>query len=273
MTDHHSTIAVRAREEPTKSWSHRLDAFADWTATRSFGWRIAGVLGGTLYFALGFAAVAAITRSLEVHTLRTRWDDAIPFLPWTIYLYTWVYTSAFYPVFVIRSPRLYWRMVAAYVVLVTVSLGCFLLFPVTSVGLRPPVAALDDQTFTGWGVRLTYFIDPPVNLFPSLHMGFAALAVLASRAASRTLGACAVPIAACIAVSICTTKQHFLADGAAAIGLAAAIWWFMARGLRVDPQESRSYGARGVLWYPVFQGFFYAAFYVAFRTGLRPWAS
>ena len=67
---------------------------------RALGGRVllAGLIA--LYFAVGFQIVGMFARKGQLHTLRTSLDDAIPFVPLTIYLYAWVYTSAFYPVFV-----------------------------------------------------------------------------------------------------------------------------------------------------------------------------
>ena len=239
---------------------------------RALGGRVllAGLIA--LYFAVGFQIVGMFARKGQLHTLRTSLDDAIPFVPLTIYLYAWVYTSAFYPVFVIRSPKLFQRVVLAYVWTLTAAYVCFIAYPVTSTGLRADVSSLDESTFHGWGLRLTYLLDPPVNLFPSLHLAIAIIVVLAAWKASRQLGLLAMPIAAAVAISIFTTKQHFLADGAGAIVLAGVVWWFTLRRARPEAEGNPSYGLTGAALYFVFHGCVYGAMYLLFRAGFRPWA-
>ena len=83
----------------------------------------------------------------------------------------------------------------------------------------------------------------------------------------------AAPIALAIAVSICTTKQHFVVDGLGAIVLASVVWWFTLRGAREEEEEAPpSFGMKGALLYLAFHVLFYGSFYVAFRLGVRPWS-
>jgi hypothetical protein len=232
--------------------------------------RVFAALGVALYFGVGFNVVAMLTGSSAAHTLQTSFDDAIPLIPWTVYLYSWVFTSAFYPAFVIRSPSLFRRVVMAYMVTLTLAYVCYAIFPVTSTGLRADPTTLNDRVFDGWALRLIYFLDPPYNLCPSLHLAIGVIAALSAGTASRRLGWLAAPIALSIAISICTTKQHFIADGIGGVLVAGVAWWFTLRGVRVEEKES-NFGLRGALLYVVFHCLFYGSFYVAFRLGLRPW--
>lgn len=224
------------------------------------------------YFILGYHGVAALTRGAHAHSLRTPLDDAIPFVPWTALIYHWVYTAALYPLFVVRSDALFRRVVRANLAVLTVSFAVFLLYPVSATDLRAPIAVLDDRRFTDWAVRLLYAADPPVNLFPSLHLSVAAISALSAWEAAPILGACAVPVVAGIAVSICTTKQHFVADGVAGLLLASAVYLLVLRpGGPADPSANRrDWGAKGALLYLAFHGLFYGVFFVAFLLGWRP---
>jgi hypothetical protein len=235
--------------------------------------RVVIFLAGFAYFAGGVAAVASVSRQMQVHTLGTRLDAAIPFIPWTVYLYSWSYTFAVYPLFVVRCWRLFRRVTAAYLATVTAAFACFLAFPVTSIGLRGDVGRLDDRSFTDWAMRVTYAIDPPFNLFPSMHLSLAIVTAMSAFTASRRLGLAAAPVALAIAVTICTTKQHFVADGAAALVLGAVVYRFVLAPYEAErvPEPERSFGWKGAALYLAFHLAFYLSGYTLFRLGWRPW--
>jgi len=204
--------------------------------------------------------------------LRTPLDDAIPFWPWSVYLYSWVYTSMLYPLFIIRCPALFLRTALAYALVLAVCLAAFALFPVTSLALRPDPATLDVTTFHGWGTRLTYFVDPPTNLFPSQHLAIAVIATLAAWKTRPLWGALALPIAVGVGVSICTMKQHYVVDGVAAVALAVAVWAAVLRPFRPPATTGRVASSwRGPAAYFAFHGLVYLALYVTYRAGWRPW--
>jgi membrane-associated phospholipid phosphatase len=224
----------------------------------------------TGYRLIGFAVEPGDARELRLAI-----DDAIPFWSWSVYLYSWVYTSMLYPAFVVRSPRLFRRIVVAYAVVIVVSLLCFAFLPVSAVRFRPDVSSLDTTAFHEWAVRLTYFVDPPYNLFPSLHLSIATLAALSAWTARRLFGALAFPIVAGIAVSICTMKQHYVVDGVAALVLATATWALVVRPFRGERPAAgdAAYSWRGPLVYLGFHALVYLGFYVAFRLGFTPWTT
>lgn len=208
----------------------------------------------------------------QAATLWTSLDRAIPFVPWTVYLYSWVYTSMLYPVFVIRCPALFDRILRAYVFVLGLSLLFFAFFPVSSLELRPDVADLDPTVFHEWGVLLTFHVDPPTNLFPSQHLSVAALSMLCAWQGRRLWGLIALPVVVGVAVSILTMKQHFVADGVAGLVLAFAAWFLFIRGYDRDaqPREAVASSWRGPLAYFAFHALVYAAFFVAFLAGLQP---
>jgi len=223
--------------------------------------------------AVGYHLVGLSTDTSQAHSLRLAIDDRIPFLPWTVYLYSWVYTAMLYPLFVVRCSGLFRRTVEAYAITIAVSLAVFAAFPVTSVGFRPDPATLDQSVFHNWGVALTFFVDPPTNLFPSLHLSIATLAALIAWRARPLYGWCAAPMVLAVAVSITTMKQHFVLDGVAAVALATLA--FRARIASFDETRDATgplaYAWRGPIGYLLFHGLVYLSLYVAFRAGFRPW--
>jgi hypothetical protein len=202
-------------------------------------------------------------------SLATPLDGAIPFIPETVYLYGLVYGAALYPLFVVRSRALLRRTALAYVVVIAVSLACFVVFPVTCAALRPPLAEVDPGTLHGWGLRLIYRLDPPANLFPSLHVGLAAIGAAAAWRACPRHALLAVGIVAGTVLSVCTVKQHFVADAVAALALVALVDQRLLRTFRPPDDEPLAYGWRGPAGYVVLQLGLYGALALAFAAGVR----
>jgi membrane-associated phospholipid phosphatase len=228
-------------------------------------------------FVLGLASVGYFAIGHVSHgttrTLRTPLDDAIPFVPACMWLYAWVYTAMFYPAFVVRCPFLFRRGVAAYLVVLAVSMASWVVLPVTSAPLRADLSGLDLGWFHNWGMRLNYTLDPPFNCFPSLHMSIAVLAALIAGRARRTWGLVAIPPALGIAVAILTVKQHWVADGVAGALLGWATWWWVVRPARTDgrSEDDLAFDARGPALYLAFHCAVYLALYSAYMAGVRPW--
>lgn len=228
-----------------------------------------------LLWVVGYYAIALTTDPRMARSLGTPLDAAIPFVPVTIYLYSWVYTAMLYPLFTVRSIRLFRRVALAYALVIAVSLLSFRLFPVTSLGFRPDPRWLQDHNFHEWGVRLNFFLDPPFNLFPSLHLSIATLVALTAWKARRAYGVLAVLLASGIALAVLTLKQHYLADAVAGIALGSAIYAVLVRPVRVgNPQMGEvAYGWRGPGGYLGFHLLVLFALYILYRAGVRPWQS
>jgi len=132
----------------------------------------------------------------------------------------------------------------------------------------------DHPGFAGWRLRLLYFLDPPLNLFPSLHLALAFLAALAAVRVRSLLGVVAVIWTLCIAVSVCTTKQHFAVDAAAGLALAALVHRALVANprARVVPADA-TFGARGIALFAGLVALFYACLYAAYLVGFEPWSA
>ncbi len=214
------------------------------------------------YFGAGRAIDPARARELA-----TPLDAMIPFVPWTIHVYLWIFPASFLPAFIVRSRRLYRRVLAAYAIAIAVSVIVFAAWPVTSAALRADPAKLDPARFTDWCLRTVYRLDTPLNLFPSLHLSIAALAAGALWKARRAYGAVALVAVGAISVSICTVKQHFVLDGIGGLVLGAAIYAAILRPFRPNPAEGRlDYAWPGVLFYLAFQGLMYVVFLALFLS-------
>lgn len=231
------------------------------------------VLGLLLLTGIGYYLIGLSTDLSRARELRTPLDDAIPFVPQSEFLYFAVYTMMLYPAFVVRDLPLFRRVTLAYLVVIVVSLACFALFPVHAVGLRADPARLDPRVFWEWGVRTHYHLDPPTNMFPSLHLSIAVLAGLSGWSARPAFGWSAAPLVAGIAVAICTVKQHFVLDGVAGFLLGAAAW---ATLVRRCPETALPEAARARTWagpaaFLAFTLAVYGAMVVAWLLGWQPW--
>ena len=74
--------------------------------------RLGRVFVVLLYFQLGMHGIGAISAG-RAHSLATALDDAIPFVPWTVYPYSAAYAFVLLPLFVVRCPRLFARTLRA----------------------------------------------------------------------------------------------------------------------------------------------------------------
>jgi len=223
-------------------------------------------IGAVAVFLIGYFAVGHNIDPTRARDLATSLDARIPFIARSVWVYLWVFPASLLPLFLVRCPRLFRRTIVAYGVVIAVSLIVFATFPVTSIGLRADRAALDVTRFSPWAVAVLYCIDPPYNLFPSLHLSIAALAALSAWKARRVYGAAAFLGVALIGVSICTVKQHFVVDGLGGLALAVVVYAFVLLPYAPPRGADPAYGWRGPAAYAALLAVVYAGFYAAFRA-------
>jgi len=196
-------------------------------ASNAYKWTIGGALAGLqslVYFGIGHLH---LNRSTEL--LRTRLDDAIPFWPWTSWCYLPFYAGVFIiAVAGIRRRVLFNRAVMAVVTVMTIgALGhIFIGAEYPRPVLHPPFADIS-ATF----LAFVQSIDPPGNVFPSLHVAHTTMLALILIKDRPRLGGVALAMATALALSTLTTKQHFLADVVSGYALAFFGRWFALRNL------------------------------------------
>ncbi|HVY40304.1 MAG TPA: phosphatase PAP2 family protein [Polyangia bacterium] len=185
-------------------------------ASARYRWTIGlglAAIQSAVYFGIGHAH---LSRSTEI--LRTRLDDAIPFWPWTAWCYLPFYAGTFLiAVGGFRRRVLFNRSAAAVILVMLIgALGhLFVGAEYPRPVLMPPYPNLS-YAFMAW----VQHVDPPGNVFPSLHVAHTTmLALLLIRDRPR-LGRVALVMATMLAASTLTTKQHFLADVVAGYVLA-----------------------------------------------------
>ncbi len=221
----------------------------------------------------GYYTIAHFLDPARARSLATPLDDWIPFSAVFTWGYTICYTSLLIPVFTTRCQRLFRRVCVAYLLVVVVCLICYAVYPVTAQGLRPDLSGAEYEWFHVWGLRLNYHLDPPLNLFPSLHVGVAFVAAGCAWKTKRSYGYLAIGIAVLVSASVCLVKQHFVLDVVSSAALAGAAYALVLRPYdRGDaPEEAVAHGWRGPMAYAVFHSSVLLVLYICFKAGLKPW--
>ena len=151
----------------------------------------------------------------------TALDQAIPFWPWTVVPY-FVLIGGMYLPALLRERAFFWRVMMALTVGVLINYTIFALWPTTFI--RPP-APTGTAFYDAWYRWLTT-IDTPANCFPSGHITAPALGCWALARENSRFRWLILIIFIPFALTILTTKQHYVWDlfgglATAAIGIYA----------------------------------------------------
>lgn len=218
-------------------------------------------------FGIVYFGVAAWLPEGTGRSLATPIDAWIPFVPAAVLVYVSVYVGALLPMFSVQSDALFMRVVWAYCGVIAICAACFVCFPVSAVTLRPELTPLPDPSFIDWGIRVLYELDPPVNLFPSLHVALATCAAVASWMSSRSYGVYVGCWVFAVSAATCLTKQHFVVDVAAGIGLGALALLGATRSLAPLDAENGGLSDLTALTWPIsLYAVFVAVFFVMFNS-------
>jgi len=228
--------------------------------------RVVLTVGLVIFFIAGYFGIGLSRNSIQARELNTLLDEQVPFIARSVWIYLLIFPAALLPLFVVRCPRLFRRTALAYTAAIAVSLICFTVFPVTSVRLRVAAAMLDLRQPSHWAVATLYSIDPPYNLFPSLHLSIAALAAFSVWKAARLYGTVALVCLAFVGASVCTVKQHVVLDAVGGIALGALVSVLVLRSYRPDAGVTPAYSWRGPTLYLAFLVLVYSGFYLLYLT-------
>lgn len=197
-------------------------------------------------------------------------DRATPLSPDWMLVYAAVFLSAFVPVATVKSILVFRRTALSILSVQLTSYLCFLLIPV-KVTMRP--THVDISSFTSWGLRFAYWIDPVSNCFPSLHVSLAFLAAFCAHKVDRLIGSLAITGAALIAASTMFVKQHYFVDVIGGIAIASLSYrlWVHPLNLQHTPTQELRYPRAYSLLLLFAHGLLVLGFYVGFRSGWQPW--
>ena len=160
------------------------------------------------------------------HDMTTRWDEMIPVIPSTTFVY-----YVFFPYLVVNiiiiarmDKDMLYRYVITDLIGKTVCLICFLSIPTTNI--RPEITGKDISSTL---LRYLYVTDAANNLFPSIHCldsWISSLAIRHTKGMPKSYKVVSTIIAAAICLSTLTTKQHVIADLISGIALAEVSFFF-----------------------------------------------
>jgi membrane-associated phospholipid phosphatase len=202
------TAAARALASTAPGWRFEAYKWATGIAV--------GVAASVLYFLNGWAHRARSTTLLD-----TAFDRAVPFNIHAVWFYLPLYVGVFLiGIATTRDRQLYNRALLG--VLATAAVGAVGHWLVPAAYPRPlvqPPYANLSAAFLGW----VQSIDPPGNVFPSLHVAFATGLALILRAHRPPVGTLLLVMTGLLSLSTLITKQHFIADVLAGLLLGAGM--------------------------------------------------
>lgn len=217
------------------------------------------------YNCLVYFCTGALAKSRTLHRLDTVLDQKIPLVDWTILIYLgcYVFWMINYTLIYRESRERAYRFFIGDFLSRTVCLIFFLIYPTTLT--RPEI--------TGSGMccdllRLLYWIDAPVNLFPSIHCLVSwncYLGLKGSKTVPDWYRRVSAVLAFSVFVSTLTTKQHVIIDVAGGVLLSEITcrlamkteWWhyvergFDKAGNRIFPGGETVDGEEGASFHRV----------------------
>jgi len=207
---------------------------------RAAMWFITGFIALSGY---GLAKLEPFATPVELSLLAI--DDAIPFLPWTIWLYGTVTWASFVAWMQVPDRTSIARLFFTLVTAAAVCWCFFLLWPTTYPRELFPLPAVDTATVREFAdLRAA---DSPTNCFPSMHVALAWGLALTWAGYLKRWWSRPLPIVWAVVVSACTltTKQHYFIDVPAGFVGGGGAWAVVHRLVRADAPLSRLWAVPG----------------------------
>lgn len=192
-----------------------------------YAWKILVMLLTVGWVTLLYMPMAALTEG-RTYDLTTAVDEAIPFIPWTWWIYFPGYLfGLLFGVLAIRDDGVFYRSVAAIILAQMFNSAFYLVLPSTF----PRPLDWHGTGLTAEAIYWFWTIDPPNNTFPSSHVAIAAIAALGLWRERNPLRWVPTLTALGIVITVHTTKQHYWIDTVAGLAMAffccfiVFTWW------------------------------------------------
>lgn len=150
-------------------------------------------------------------------------DRAMPFWPWTVWIYFTEYAFFVYAYFFMKDLRLVTRYYYAYMLILLASVAVFMIYPVGFPRNDFPVTG-DSLSELALNFLRTY-MDAPNNCLPSLHVSSCYISSLCFWQESKPKAIFLCFWSTLVAFSTMTTKQHYFLDVWTAMLLTAFSYW------------------------------------------------
>lgn len=190
----------------------------------------ATLMHGVVYFLANHYPIGT-PRQLELTTL----DLAVPFWPWTVFLYLSDYLLIFVAFQGCRTRASADRFLVTELVVIGVATLTHWAFPVAFPRELFPLPA-DLSPAPARAMELLRSFDAATSCLPSLHVAGAVLAPLLISQEQPRAFPWLLLWSAVVALATMTTKQHYLVDVLAGVAL-AVVAWLVANRLRPSPHR------------------------------------
>lgn len=188
---------------------------------------------GCLYFTAGYFGASALGEGRAVPVpFIFAWERDLPFLPRAILAYALIYPGLIAAYLRIDDYRVIQRLIPAYLLLTGIHFAIFALMPVEA---QRPMLPENGSVWVDI-TRFFYLLDPPRNLFPSLHISQPLLIGLLMWRQYRLWSVFLLGLTAILSVAVLLVKQHYAIDVLAAYTVTAGVvlvsgWWMQRRTL------------------------------------------
>jgi membrane-associated phospholipid phosphatase len=217
------------------------------------------VLLMTLYVSVArWMALSPVT----LHELPTALDR-VAFFPPAVMVYGLLYAHVVSPLVLVEDRRTLLRGGLAYFLLVCAGVPFWVFFPVTV-----PRPELLGEGWLQWAVAVVWWIDPPTNCFPSMHVGEAFLSALLVRRLDRRLGHLLLLGAVAIWWSTLALAQHWFVDGLVGLTLAVVVDQLVFGWRPLAPEALRCGPTRRMGWLALVYGALFVGFMAPWWLGL-----
>ncbi len=151
-------------------------------------------------------------------------DNAMPFLPSTVWIYFTEYAFFVYAYFWMKDLRLVTRYYYAYMTILFMSVAVFMVYPVA---FPRELFPAEGPGISVWAMNfLRTYMDAPANCLPSLHVSSCFISSLCFWQESRKRAIFLCFWSCLVAISTMTTKQHYFVDVWTAMLLTGVSYWF-----------------------------------------------
>ncbi|OGF29576.1 hypothetical protein A2533_05110 [Candidatus Falkowbacteria bacterium RIFOXYD2_FULL_35_9] len=182
--------------------------------------------------------------SISEPTLFPLWDidNLMPFLPWTLIVYSSIFGLIFIMPFLINSELMLKRTLLTGVSLITVNLAFFIIMPI-EYPARPAIdSVLEIGSFWHNVYSILYNTDNAKNCFPSMHVSMVTFFVLIFYKTRPTMFKIFSIYGVFVALSTMTTKQHYFIDVVAGLLLAGLVYVIVGEEMVPQTREERNSG-------------------------------
>lgn len=158
----------------------------------------------------------------------TRWDQWVPFIPATIWIYLSEYALFFSVYFTAKNIRNLNQYLYSFLVLQVVSIMIFIIYPTTYPRELFPLPA-DLDALSHFAFSRLRETDSPNSCLPSLHVSSCYLSSFVFLKEQKKKFIPFFLWATLVGLSTLTTKQHYIIDVVAGLGMAIIVYAVMYR--------------------------------------------